>query len=213
MPIQKRMQILQWARKANGIIIEDDYDSELRYRTRPIPSLQSIDRHERVVYLGTFSKIFSPGLRMGYMVLPPWLISSYHKIFSRYKSNVPRCLQAVASEFMSSGKWEKHLRKICLLNKRKRDTLVQMIQAEMGDKVTIHGQDAGLHILLELNNKEDQKNMVELASQHRVMISPTRQFWHNQENAMDNLVMIGFGEPSEKEIVDGVKLLSKAWFS
>jgi GntR family transcriptional regulator/MocR family aminotransferase len=85
MPIQQRMQILQWARKVDGTVIEDDYDSELRYRTRPIPSLLSIDRHERVIYLGTFSKAFAPGLRMGYMVLPSRLLPTYHQIFESYK--------------------------------------------------------------------------------------------------------------------------------
>lgn len=212
MPIQQRMRILQWARKVDGIILEDDYDSELRYRTRPIPSLQSIDHHERVIYMGTFSKAFAPGLRMGYMVLPLRLLPSYHRIFARYKSNVPRCLQLVAAEFMSSGQWEKHLRKICMINKRKCEVLVQTVQAEMGDRVRVHGQDAGLHILLEFNNAENQQKMVEIAAQHGVMVTPTRQFWHNEENAVDNLVMIGFGGLSEEEIVKGVRVLRHAWF-
>lgn len=212
MPIQQRMKLLQWARKVNGIIVEDDYDSELRYRTRPIPSLQSIDCDERVIYVGTFSKAFSPGLRMGYMVLPPWLLNDYHRIFARYKSNVPRCQQVVAAEFMSSGRWEKHLRRICLINRKKRDVLIQTIHEEMGGKVQIHGQNAGLHVLLEFLHGEDQLLMVERAAKHQVMVSPTHQFWHNQENTINNLIMLGFGGLSEKEIIEGVSLLRQAWF-
>lgn len=212
MPIQQRMKILQWARKVDGTVIEDDYDSELRYRTRPIPSLQSIDRYERVIYLGTFSKAFAPGLRMGYMVLPSRLLPTYHQIFERYKSNVSRCMQFVAAEFMSSGQWEKHLRKISLINKKKRDVLVHTIQVEMGDKVIIHGQDAGLHILLEVTSTKDNQHIVNLAAQHGVMVSSTQQFWHNRKNANTNTVMIGFGSLSEEEIIEGIKLLRHAWF-
>lgn len=212
MPIQQRMQILQWARKVDGTVIEDDYDSELRYGTRPIPSLQSIDEYERVIYLGTFSKAFAPGLRMGYMVLPSRLLSAYHQTFERYKSNVSRCMQFVAAEFMTSGQWEKHLRKICFINKKKRDILVYTIQSEMGDRVTIHGQDAGLHILLELNATSDNQHMVDLAAQHGVMVSPTQQFWYNRKNAITNMVMLGFGGLSKDEIVEGIKCLRQAWF-
>ena len=212
MPIQQRMQILQWASKVNGIIIEDDYDSELRYRNRPIPSLQSIDPADRVIYVGTFSKAFSPGLRMGYMVLPPWLLNDYHRIFMRYKSNIPRCQQLVAAEFMSSGQWEKHLRRICQINRRKRDVLIQTIQHEMKDKVQIHGQNAGLHVLLEFLGGEDQTLMVERAEKYQVMVSPTRQFWWNKNNSSNNLIMLGFGGLSEKEIVEGIRLLRQAWF-
>jgi len=212
MPIQQRMQILQWARKVDGTVIEDDYDSELRYRTRPIPSLQSIDKYERVIYLGTFSKAFAPGLRMGYMVLPSRLLPAYHQTFERYKSNVSRSMQFVAAEFMISGQWEKHLRKISLINKKKRDILVHTIQSEMGDRVTIHGQDAGLHILLELNTTKDNQHMVDLAAQHGVMVSSTQQFWYNRKNAITSMVMLGFGGLSEDEIVEGIKCLRHAWF-
>lgn len=212
MPIQQRMQILQWARKTNGIIIEDDYDSELRYQTRPVPSLQSIDAADRVIYVGTFSKAFSPGLRMGYMVLPPWLLQDYHRIFLRYKSNVPRCQQLVAAEFMVSGEWEKHLRRICQINRRKRDVLVQTIRQTMGEKVHIHGQNAGLHLLLEFTGGEEQDLMVAKAAKFQVMVLPTSPFWYNQEKRINNLIMLGFGGLSEKEIIEGVILLRQAWF-
>lgn len=212
MPIQQRMKLLQWANQVNGLIIEDDYDSELRYKSRPIPSLQSIDCHERVIYVGTFSKSFAPGLRMGYMVLPSWLLPRYSEAFSRYKCVIPRILQYVAADFMASGKWEKHLRKICLANKKKHDVLIQLIQAEMGDKVCIHGENAGLHIMLEFVNGEDQDMMIEKAAAHQVLVYPANQFWYEQENAVRNLVMIGFGGLSEDEIIEGINLLRQAWF-
>ncbi|WP_136515003.1 MocR-like pyridoxine biosynthesis transcription factor PdxR [Geomonas edaphica] len=212
MPIQHRMRLLQWAEQTGGVIIEDDYDSEFRYRTRPIPALQSIDRQERVIYLGTFSKAFAPGLRMGYMVLPQWLLSRYHTVFERYKCTVPRLQQYVAASLLSGGHWDRHLRKVCLVNKKKHEVLVQSIQREMGDRVRIYGQNAGLHVLLEHFTGESQEAMVERAAAYRVKVSPTRQFWQNPESAPENLIMIGFGGLSAEEIAEGIKLLSRAWF-
>lgn len=212
MPIQHRMRLLQWAEQSGGVIIEDDYDSEFRYRTRPIPALQSIDRQERVIYLGTFSKAFAPGLRMGYMVLPQWLLARYHTVFERYKCTVPRLQQYVAASLLSGGHWDRHLRKVCLVNKKKHEVLVQSIQREMGDRVRIYGQNAGLHVLLEHFTGESQEAMVERAAAYRVKVSPTRQFWQNPESAPENLIMIGFGGLSAEEIAEGIKLLSRAWF-
>ncbi len=82
----------------------------------------------------------------------------------------------------------------------------------MGDRVTIHGQDAGLHILLELKTSKDSQHMVDLAAQHGVMVSPTQQFWYNRKNAITNMVMLGFGGLSGGEIVEGIKCLRHAWF-
>ncbi len=122
--IQKRLKLLDWAVKNEGIIIEDDYDSELRYSGRPIPSLQCNDFNERVVYIGTFSKSLSPALRMSYMVLPKRLLNQYNTVFTEYESSVPWLNQKTLELFMREGHWENHLRKICLSNKKKHDLLV-----------------------------------------------------------------------------------------
>lgn len=213
MPIQHRMRLLQWAKEAGGVIIEDDYDSEFRYKTKPIPALQSIDGDERVIYLGTFSKPFSPGLRMGYMVLPRWLLPQFNSVYGRYKSTVPRLQQHVLAKFMAEGSWERHLRKICALNRKKYELLLQVLQEEMGDRVLVHRQSAGVHILLEFANGENQDVMVKRAAESGILVPPTRQYWSHPEKAKDNLVLLGFGGLSENEIVAGVKLLSRVWFS
>lgn len=212
MPIGHRAKLLQWAEQADGVIIEDDYDSELRYYTRPVPALQSIDRHGRVIYLGTFSKALSPALRMGYLVLPQWLLPKYDRIFKRYKPTVPWLQQQIVTLYMAEGHWEKHLRKCCLVNKRKRDVLVQTIQDLMGDKVRIQGENAGLHVLLQFLDGRSQEEMIEKAAQHQIRVYPTRQYWIQQERAIDNLVLLGFSGLLEEEIVEGVTLLHHAWF-
>jgi GntR family transcriptional regulator/MocR family aminotransferase len=212
MPIQNRLHLLHWATQQNGIIIEDDYDSELRYHARPIPSLQSLDTSGRVIYIGTFSKSLSPGLRMGYMILPKWLLPKYHTMFARYSSSIPWLEQKIVSLYMAGGHWERHIRKVCLYNKKKHDVMLKTITQLMGDKIIIQGNNAGLHILLQFVNGEKQNWLIDKAREYKVKVYPTSPFWHTKENASENTLLLGFSMLNEKEIVDGLILLNKAWF-
>lgn len=211
MPVNHRLELLQWAERVDGIILEDDYDSELRYHARPVPALQSIDRQGRVVYLGTFSKALSPALRTGYLILPQRLLARYDATFTNYKSAVPWLQQQVLTRFMAEGHWEKHLRKVCLRNKKKHDVLVRTIHETMGRHVRIRGAGAGLHVLLEFRNETSQDELIRKAAAHRVKVYPTRPYWFRPEQAPDGLVLLGFGGLKEEEIDEGVQLLSKAW--
>ena len=212
MPIQKRLELLDWVIRKNGIIIEDDYDSELRYNSRPIPSIQSIASKENVVYIGTFSKALSPSLRVNYMVLPQMWLERYSKLFSRYQVAVPLIQQRIIQQFMHLGHWDSHLRKICLVNKRKHDILINAIQEIMGDKVIIHGKNAGLHILLELKNGLCEEEIINKAKSHDAAVYPVSIFWMRQEKYSNNMVLLGFGGMSESEIVEGIRMLNNAWF-
>jgi len=213
MPIQKRLKLLDWAMRKNGIIIEDDYDSELRYNSRPIPSIQSIATKENVVYIGTFSKALSPSLRMNYMVLPKEWLERYDKVFRTYQTPVPLIQQKVIQQFMYLGHFERHLRKICLANKRKHDILIHTINDVMGDKVIIHGKNAGLHILLELKNGLSEDEIIIRAKNCGVLVNPVSIFWMRSEKYFNNMIMLGFGEIPENDIVQGIKLLNYVWFS
>jgi GntR family transcriptional regulator/MocR family aminotransferase len=212
MPIHKRVQLLQWATKRDGIIIEDDYDSELRYHTRPIPSLHSTDINGRVIYKGTFSKSLSPGLRMSYIILPKWLLPKYHTVFAGYNATISWFQQKIISLYMERGHWERHIRKVCLHNKKKHDILIKTIHEQMGDRVRIHGNNAGLHFLLEFVQGEKQEWLIEKAREHKVRVYPTRPYWHRKERCRENFILMGFSMLSEKEIVEGIALLKKAWF-
>ena len=212
MPIQKRLKLLDWAMRKNGIIIEDDYDSELRYNSRPIPSIRSISSKENVVYIGTFSKALSPSLRINYMILPQEWLDKYEKLFSRYQSSVPLIQQRIIQQFMFLGHFDSHLRKICLANKRKHDILISTINEVMGDKVIIHGKNAGLHILLELNNGLDENELIIKAKNCGVLVYSVSMFWTRLENYSNNMVMLGFGGMTENEISEGIKLLNDVWF-
>jgi GntR family transcriptional regulator / MocR family aminotransferase len=213
MPIQQRIQLLKWADQRGGYIIEDDYDSEFRYHSRPIPSLQSIDDYSRVIYLGTFSKSFSPGLRMSYVVFPQELLSKYHETFTEYESSLPWLEQKVMSLYMARGHWEQHLRKVCLANKKKHDALLQAVQKQMSAKVKIHGANAGLHILLEFLGGEKQEWLIDKAQRNMVQVYPTRQYWYQKEACTENFILMGFSKLTEDEIAKGVSILKETWFA
>ena len=211
MPISKRLKLLEWSVRKGGIIIEDDYDSELRYNSRPIPSIQGISGADTVVYIGTFSKSLSPSLRTGYIVLPKAWVYIYDEFFSKYHASVSLVQQRILQQFMSLGYWERHLRKICISNKRKHDILINTINELIGEKVIIHGKNAGLHIILEFNNGLDEKELIEKAEDYGVKVYPVSAFWMRQEKYTNNMVLLGFGDMSESEIVGGVKSLVEAW--
>ena len=113
---------------------------------------------------------------------------------------------------MYLGYWERHLRKICISNKRKHDILIHAITELMGDKVIIHGKNAGLHLLLEFNNGLDEKELIEKAKYYGVVVYPVSTFWINLAKYTNNMVLLGFGGMTELEIVEGIKILAKAWF-
>jgi GntR family transcriptional regulator / MocR family aminotransferase len=213
MPIQKRLKLLDWAIRKQGIIIEDDYDSEFRYNSRPIPSLQGIDSKGCVVYIGTFSKSLSPSLRLNYMVLPKSLLERYDKLFNRYQVSVPFIHQKIIQQFMHLGHWDRHLRKISLSSKRKHDVLIHTIHELMGDKVIIHGKNAGLHILLEFNNGLSEVELIERAKNYGVIVSPVSVFWMRPEKYSNNMILLGYGEMPEGEIVEGIRTLKNALLS
>lgn len=213
MPIQRRIEILNWAQEHDNIIIEDDYDSEFRYNGRPIPSLQSIDQYERVIYVGTFSKALSPGLRMAYMILPTWLLPTYQKRFAGYQCTVPLIEQKILARFMADGHWEKHVRKICLSQKKKHDILIDAIKKNMGNKVRIFGHQAGLHIYLEFLDGQREDELVRKALEHRIRVGPVSPFWLNKQNYRNNAVVLGYGMMTEADIPKAVEVLSQVWFS
>lgn len=212
MPIDKRIEILNWAREHDNIIIEDDYDSEFRYNGRPIPSLQSIDQYERVIYVGTFSKALSPGLRMAYMILPTWLLPAYQKRFTGYQCTVPLIEQKILTRFMADGHWEKHVRKICLSQKKKHDILIDAIKQNMGNKVRINGHQAGLHILLEFLDGQQEDELVQKALEYKIKVCPVSPFWLNKQNYRNNALVLGYGMMAERDIPRAVEILSQVWF-
>jgi GntR family transcriptional regulator/MocR family aminotransferase len=203
MPIQKRLKLLQWAEKNNSYIIEDDYDGEFRYIGHPIPSLKSLDKGDRVIYLGTFSKAFLPAARVTYMVLPEVLMSRYESKFYFYNQTVSPLIQEALYRFMKDEHFGRHIRKMRKIYQKKQKVLLDAIETYLGDRVTVIGQKAGLHLLL--NFKEIQaETMIEKAKKSGVLLHLTEKFWLEKTRYQD-LVMVGFGGLTEEEIETGIK--------
>ena len=155
-PIARRHALLRWAEETDGVIIEDDYDSEFRFIGRPIPTLQSIDARGRVIYINTFSQTISPSMRVGFMVLPPRLLERCRRELGFYASTVPALEQQVLARFLSGGGYEQHLSRTRKKYRLLREAVLERFrQCPFAASLTDRG--AGLHFLLRLNTEEDDE--------------------------------------------------------
>lgn len=212
MPITRRTQLLQWAKKAKDrYIIEDDYDSEFRYSGRPIPALQGLDTDGKVIYMGTLSKALLPSLRMSYIVLPKNLIKKYQKEYLFYTQSVSRMDQEVIRKFLNEGYWEKHIHKMRVVYRKKRDRLVFEIGKYFSNRVEVIGEDSGLHILLQVHNGMREEELIKEAAKYSIKLYPVSTYYKDG-TAPGNVVLLGFAILSEEEIVKAIQLLNIAWF-
>ncbi|HFJ9285651.1 TPA: PLP-dependent aminotransferase family protein [Bacillus toyonensis] len=212
MPLSRRLELLKWANDRDGYIIEDDYDGEFRYAGKPIPSLQSLDSNERVIYMGTFSKSFLPSLRMGYVVLPPHLLKTYEALQGIFKQTVSTTQQLAFANFIQSGNWERHINRSRTLYKRKHHTLVKFIVKEMGTNVQILGEQSGLHIVLRIHNNMNEQELIESAKKQSIKLYPLSPYDFVNDLRKESYVLLGFGSIPENKIETVVNLLNEAWF-
>jgi GntR family transcriptional regulator/MocR family aminotransferase len=143
----RRMELLAWAREANAWIIEDDYDSEFRYAGRPLAALQGLDESERTIYIGSFSKLLFPGLRLGYAVVPDFARKAFVDARRLTDRHPPTFNQLVACEFIRQGHFAAHLRRTRLIYREHRDALVAELKRHLGEEVWLAAPDQGKHLL------------------------------------------------------------------
>lgn len=213
MPISRRYELLQWAaEKHPRYIIEDDYDSEFRYSSKPIPSLQGLDNNGKVIYIGTFSKALMPSLRISYMVLPTELLDRYRARFAFYSQTVSRIDQKVMERFMKEGFWISHVQKMRKIYGRKKEVLVASLRESFGNDLQIHGQDGGLHVLVQFDQMIPEQELIERAKKQKILVHPLSiNYAENTIPALCHTVLLGFANLSEAEIQQGVSRLESAW--
>ncbi|MEW4370346.1 PLP-dependent aminotransferase family protein [Paenibacillus kandeliae] len=209
MTINRRIQLLQWAVDTGAYIIEDDYDSEFRYSGKPIPALKGLDRHDRVVYTGTFSKSVLPSLRISYMILPESLLTQGKQIASLYKQTVASHLQLALADFMQNGSFQKHINRMRKWYGKKRLVLLEAIQSQWGDRVTIRSTDSGLHVLLDIHSDFTEQQLIDRAALYGVVVYPASVFY--EYDSPSHTIMLGFSGMSDEDIRRGVHLLGEAW--
>ena len=207
MPITHRHKLLELMHQREGLIIEDDYDSELRYTTRPIPALQGLDKYDSVAYLGTFAKSLSPAIRVGYMVLPLWLLTRYKKSYDAHFAKVSLSTQKTLALFMAEGHYDRHIRKMRTLNRKKHNLMRDTLKATLGDTMQIVAQGGGLAILIHPTVPFDWEKFKKLAEEEHIKIYLAKERCGGEFVA----VRMGFGGLSEEEISEGVEVFGEVW--
>ena len=186
-PIGRRYELLGWANERDDrYIIEDDYDCEFRLAGRPIPSLQSIDRLDKVIYMNTFTKSLASTIRISYMVLPKRLLARFQERLGFYACTVSNFEQYTLAEFIHKGYFEKHINRMRNYYRGKRDALLRAIsQNPLSEKVRIHEADAGLHFLMQIDTALSDQELISRAAACGIRLSCLSQYYHVSQEGPD----------------------------
>ncbi len=204
--LPRRLELLNWAQQSGGLIIEDDYDSEFRYGEKPIPALQGLDKSDSVLYIGTFSKVLFPSLRIGYLVLPKSLVS----IFTRAKwlndRHLPILEQQVLAEFINEGHLERHIRKMRSIYDKRRQVLVKALKKHFGKRAKILGEKAGIHLMVCFKSNLSDAEIIQKATTVGIgMISANPHYLVNHPTGE---FIFGYGDLTETQLTEGIRRLS-----
>jgi GntR family transcriptional regulator/MocR family aminotransferase len=203
----RREALLGWARSANAWILEDDYDSELRYASAPEAPLWSQDPNGRVIFIGTFSKIMFPALRLGYVVLPPALIEPFRRARVIADFTSPHLLQAAVAEFIADGHFERHIRRMRTLYQRRHELLTQLLRKRFSAAVTVSSSDAGVNLVVWLPPHVDDTAVATDARAHDLDLMPMSALTYGAIRRPG--LLLGFGGVQEPEITEGVDRLEQ----
>jgi GntR family transcriptional regulator/MocR family aminotransferase len=208
MSASRRLQLLDWAQATGAWIIEDDYDSEYRYESSPIASLQGLDRHSRVIYIGTFSKTLFPSLRLGYLVIPTDLVERFRAVRFAMDICPPHLYQAVMADFINGGHFSRHIRKTRLLYAERRSALVEAIRSEFGNKLDVVGSAAGMHVPVTLSNGAGlDRDIAIRAAREKLWLWPLSTSYAGKSGRQG--FVLGFGNTPAKDALPGVRKMKR----
>lgn len=208
MSLARRLELLEWARQAKAWIIEDDCDGEYRYSGRPIPSLQGLDGDRRVIYIGTFSKVLFPSLRIGYLVAPPDLVDAFvggRVMTDLQSSTIP---QAALADFIEEGHFARHLRRMRKLYAERQACFVAAAKAELSGLLEIEESEAGMHLIGWLPRGVDDRAVARASWRHGLITFPLSAF--SLRPVDRGALVLGYTAFNEREIRDGVRRLRTA---
>jgi GntR family transcriptional regulator / MocR family aminotransferase len=210
LPIARRLAVLEWAQRADAVVLEDDYDGEFHYEAHPLPSVQGLDRSGRVLYMGTFSKVLAPALRLAYLVLPPALVDVVRRakwLSDRHSSAFE---QLVLAEFIGRGEFERHLRRTRKRHSRRREALLAAVAKHLGGQVRIAGAQAGMHVVLWLADRDaaESEEIARRALTNGVRVYPITPYYMGSPPSAG--LLIGYAGESEARIARGIAGLAEA---
>ena len=206
-PMGRRTEILNWAREKNGWIIEDDYDSEFRFDTHPMPAMQSLDS-SRVIYMNSFSKTLAPSIRISYLVLPGKLMAEFKRKLGFYSCTVPSFEQYTLARFLSRGHFEKHINRMRKFYRTRRNRVVFLLEnSAFSDRITILEQDAGLHFLVKVATVRSDAALTERLAAAGIRIKPISSYYHLPAGEDRHLFVVNYSVLDEGALEEALKRL------
>lgn len=209
LPINRRIEMIKYAQKHGTYIVEDDYDSEFRFYGNPIQSMQYLDP-EKVIYVGTFSKTLMPALRIGYMILPDKLLRKIENIKYVADLHSPNFEQIALAKFIKMGLFDRHINKMRRLYLKKRNHLIQCLEKEFGERVTITGDQAGMHFVATFKDITFDKGLMSKISEKNIEITAMNKhyIWDDSASPIDNSLIFGYGNTKIEQMEKGIRLLA-----
>jgi GntR family transcriptional regulator/MocR family aminotransferase len=203
----RRMKLLNWAEKARAWIIEDDYDSEYRFSGHPLASVQGLGPGDRVIYVGTFSKVLFPALRVGYLVIPKPLVPGFRVARDAIDLFPSVLFQRALTDFIRQGHFARHIRRMRMLYMERRAMLIEALRATLGDRIEIVSADAGMHLVCQLPSRLDDRFVSRRAAQAGISVIPLSTC-HLGKSPRPGLIL-GYGGIGRNEINAGVTKLGQ----
>ncbi len=204
--LSRRLALLEWVQKTGTLILEDDYDSEFRYDESPIPALQSLDRNDSVVYIGSFSKILFPSLRIGYLVVPPALVPIVCQARWLCDRFTPLLEQYALTDFITEGHFERHIRRIRRFYNQRRQVLVAAIHNYLGEKATILGENAGIHLIVQLHTQLSEEEIIKSAYRVGVGIISLKPYYFQATTTKE--FIFGYSSLTGLKLTEGIHRLA-----
>ncbi len=206
MSASRRLQLLDWAQSSGAWILEDDYDSDYRYGSMPIASLQGLDSNARVIYIGTFSKVLFPSLRLGYLVIPRDLVERFLEVRRAMDLGPPTFSQEVLADFIREGHFARHIRRMRVLYSERANVLLDNISRELGSAVDVFGGEGGLHLAVMLKHGGRDLEIADRAARQNLWLWPLSPSYLG--DAQRSGFILGFGSTAAEEIPRAVRKIS-----
>jgi GntR family transcriptional regulator / MocR family aminotransferase len=207
LPLSRRLALLEWAKRRDAVIVEDDYDGEFRYEGQMLESLQGLDRDSRVIYVGTFSRTVYSALRIGYLVVPKSLVAPFSAAKWLCDRHTPSLEQRTLAEFIASGMYERYLRRLRRRNAARREVLLQSVSKYLHDRVEVTGAAAGAHIVLWSARRVAEDTLIAAAASRGVGIYAMSPYY--LKHPARTGVLLGYSRMTENDIQEGIRRLSK----
>jgi len=203
--LERRVALIEWARRAGATLVEDDYDGDLRLEGQPLEALRGLDERDEVIYLGTFAKALYPAARLAFAALPRWLVEPVARARAASDRH-PAWRDALAiARFIEAGELERHLARVRRVYRARRDALVAALQSELGDIVQVGPAEAGIHLLATLPAGTDDVALAEQARARGLAIAALSPHYQAQPQSV---LLLGFGALNEEQLAEGVRRLA-----